>query len=83
MRIQLTKREEDAKIAAERRSRTVRLHNLPEGTQEGLLQQALEKIVPVKRLEVFGRSNEANAELNTQAVSLRFGFSQHRRLAPS
>lgn len=47
----------------------MRLHNLPEGTQEGLLQQALEKIVPVKRLEVFARSNEANAELNNQAVS--------------
>lgn len=45
------------------------MHNLPEGTQEGLLQQALEKIVPVKRLEVFARANEANAELNSQAVS--------------
>lgn len=69
MRRILTERDDDAKAAAERRSRTVRLHNLPEGTQEGLLQQALEKIVPVKRLEVFARSNEANAELNNQSVS--------------
>ncbi|WVO20839.1 uncharacterized protein IAS62_002139 [Cryptococcus decagattii] len=43
------------------------LSNLPEGTQEGLLQQALEKIVPVRRLEMFARSHEALAELESQA----------------
>ncbi|KAL0254058.1 hypothetical protein I308_101437 [Cryptococcus tetragattii IND107] len=43
------------------------LSNLPEGTQEGLLQQALEKIVPVRRLEMFARSHEALVELESQA----------------
>ncbi|WRT68008.1 uncharacterized protein IL334_004983 [Kwoniella shivajii] len=43
--------------------RLVRLFNLPENCQEGLLQQELEKIVPVKRLEVFARVHEAVAEL--------------------
>ena len=56
--------------AAEKRARTVRLHNLPEDTQEGLLQQALEKLVPVRRLELFASSHEAIAELESQAVSL-------------
>lgn len=52
----------------DRRERSVRLHGLPENTQEGLLQQALEKIVPVKRLELFAKSHEALAELESQAV---------------
>ncbi|WWD18688.1 hypothetical protein CI109_103142 [Kwoniella shandongensis] len=55
--------------AAEKRSRSVRLSNLPDNAQEGLLQQALEKFVPVKRLEMFARSHEAVAELESQAVS--------------
>ncbi|KAL7420568.1 Splicing factor [Cryptotrichosporon argae] len=49
--------------AAEKRARTVRLNGLPEGTQEGLLQQALEKVVPVRRLEIFARTNDAVVEL--------------------
>ncbi|WVQ78414.1 hypothetical protein IAT38_000500 [Cryptococcus sp. DSM 104549] len=53
--------------AAEKRLRSVRLSNLPENTQEGLLQQALEKLVPVKRLEMFAKSHEAVAELESQA----------------
>nr|XP_031864419.1 uncharacterized protein CI109_000333 [Kwoniella shandongensis]KAA5531491.1 hypothetical protein CI109_000333 [Kwoniella shandongensis] len=53
--------------AAEKRSRSVRLSNLPDNAQEGLLQQALEKFVPVKRLEMFARSHEAVAELESQA----------------
>ncbi|WVF68817.1 hypothetical protein IAT40_003590 [Kwoniella sp. CBS 6097] len=53
--------------AADRRARLVRLANLPENTQEGLLQQALEKIVPVKRLELFTKTREAVAELTSQA----------------
>ena len=56
--------------AADRRNRSIRLHNLPEGTQEGLLQQALEKIVPLKRLEIFASANEAVAELQDPSVSL-------------
>lgn len=33
------------------------------------MQQALEKIVPVKRLEVFSNVHQALAELETQTVS--------------
>lgn len=43
----------------DKQNRSVRLQNLPENVQEGLLQQALEKIVPVVRLEVFGKQHEA------------------------
>lgn len=56
------------RAAADKRERTIRLHGLPEGTQEGLLQQALEKIAPVQRVEVFAKSHEAIAELASQAV---------------
>ncbi|WWD05336.1 hypothetical protein V865_003409 [Kwoniella europaea PYCC6329] len=49
--------------AAERRDRLVTLSGLPEKTQEGLLQQWLEKIVPVRRLELFAKTQEAVAEL--------------------
>ncbi|WVQ65310.1 uncharacterized protein L199_003486 [Kwoniella botswanensis] len=49
--------------AAERRDRLVTLSGLPENTQEGLLQQWLEKIVPVRRLELFAKTQEAVAEL--------------------
>ena len=59
-----------ARAAADKRERTIRLHGLPEGTQEGLLQQALEKIAPVQRVEVFAKSHEAIAELASQAVRL-------------
>ena len=56
----------------EKRSRTVRLENVPAGMQEALLQQALEKIVPVRRLELFAKTNHAQAELENQAVSSKF-----------
>ncbi|WOO76790.1 putative RNA-binding protein [Vanrija pseudolonga] len=56
-----------AREASERRSRQVRLYGLPEGSEEGLLQQALEKIVPVKRLEIFRSSHEALVELQSQS----------------
>jgi hypothetical protein len=55
---------------ADTRNRSVRLRNLPAGTQEGLLQQALEKIAAVKRVEVFGDKHEAVVELDSPAVSL-------------
>lgn len=51
-----------------KRDRTVRLHELPQGVQEGLLQQALEKIVPVKRVEIFAASREALVELPSAKV---------------
>ncbi|KAJ7714178.1 hypothetical protein B0H16DRAFT_1808225, partial [Mycena metata] len=52
---------------ADARSRSVRVRNLPVGTQEGLLQQALEKIAKVKRVEVFVDLNEAVVELDNAA----------------
>jgi squamous cell carcinoma antigen recognized by T-cells 3 len=55
---------------AEARNRSVRIRNLPPGTQEGLLQQVLEKYSSVKRVEVFMDQNEAVVELQSPAVSL-------------
>ncbi|KZV80119.1 hypothetical protein EXIGLDRAFT_845875 [Exidia glandulosa HHB12029] len=51
------------------KSRSVRLRGLPPATQEGLLQQALEKeIQGVKRVEVFVDLCEAVVELESQQV---------------
>ncbi|KIM89071.1 hypothetical protein PILCRDRAFT_812968 [Piloderma croceum F 1598] len=52
---------------AETRSRSIRIRNLPPATQEGLLQQALEKHALVKRVEVIQDSNEAVVELENPA----------------
>lgn len=54
---------------AETRSRSVRVKGLPPATQEGLLQQQLEKLALVKRVEVFLDINEAVVELENAAVS--------------
>ncbi|TCD69018.1 Splicing factor [Steccherinum ochraceum] len=51
----------------EARNKSVRVKNLPPNTQEGLLQQALEKIAPVQRVEVFAEKREAVAELENAA----------------
>jgi squamous cell carcinoma antigen recognized by T-cells 3 len=49
----------------------VRIRNLPDATQEGLLQQALEKCVEgVRRVEVFVETGEAVVELENAAVRL-------------
>jgi squamous cell carcinoma antigen recognized by T-cells 3 len=53
---------------AETRSRSVRIRNLPPATQEGLLQQVLEKHASIKRVEVFQNLNEAAVELENPAV---------------
>lgn len=58
---------------ADIRSRSVRVRNLPANTQEGLLQQFLEKFASVKRVEVFSDQNEAIVELENVAV----GCSHH------
>lgn len=50
------------------RSRSVRLGNVPENTQEGLLQQKLEKEHKVKRLEIFYDKREAVVEFENAAV---------------
>ncbi|KAI0820419.1 RNA-binding protein Prp24 [Trametes gibbosa] len=49
------------------RNRSVRVRNLPPGTQDGLLQQALEKHAKIKRVEVFTNIAEAEVELETPA----------------
>ncbi|KAK4688382.1 squamous cell carcinoma antigen recognized by T-cells 3, partial [Tremellales sp. Uapishka_1] len=51
----------------DKKQRSIRLYNLPEGAQEGLVQQALEKIVPVRRLEIFAQKHEAVVELASPA----------------
>ncbi|KAJ3764333.1 hypothetical protein EV360DRAFT_77444 [Lentinula raphanica] len=52
---------------AELASRSVRVKNLPPNTQEGILQQVFEKLIPVKRLELFEDINQAVVELESQA----------------
>lgn len=52
---------------AEARSRSIRITDLPPATQEGLLQQMLEKIVPINRVEVLIDKQEAIVELKTPA----------------
>jgi len=49
-------------------SRSVRVRNLPPGTQEGLLQQALEQHANVKRVEIFEEINEATVEVENISV---------------
>ncbi|GJE88539.1 RNA-binding protein Prp24 [Phanerochaete sordida] len=49
------------------RNRSVRIRGLPAATQEGLLQQTLEKIVKVRRVEVYSNLNEAVAECENAA----------------
>jgi squamous cell carcinoma antigen recognized by T-cells 3 len=60
---------------ADERNRSVRVRNLPEATQEGLLQQVLEKHARVKRVEVFIDKKEAVVELSSPAVSYCFFLS--------
>jgi squamous cell carcinoma antigen recognized by T-cells 3 len=52
------------------RNRSIRIRGLPDGTQEGLLQQLLEKLAAVKRVEVLADKREAVAELESPAVCL-------------
>ncbi|KAF5369542.1 hypothetical protein D9758_002590 [Tetrapyrgos nigripes] len=52
---------------AEVKNRSVRVKNLPPGTQEGLLQQAMEKLAAIKRVEIFADKNEAIIELENAA----------------
>lgn len=52
---------------ADARNRSVRVRNIPSGTQEGLLHQLLEKYSLVKRTEIFAALNEAVVELENPA----------------
>lgn len=51
----------------ETNSRSIRIKNVPNDTQEGILQQALEKIAPVVRVQLLGDRNEAIVELTSMA----------------
>ncbi|KAF8895465.1 hypothetical protein BD779DRAFT_1619135 [Infundibulicybe gibba] len=52
---------------AEVKGRSIRIRGLPVAAQEGLLQQVLEKIAPIKRVEVFVDKQEALVELENAA----------------
>lgn len=56
------------------RNRSIRVRKLPPNTQEGLLQQFLEKLAPVKRVEVFADRAEAEVEFENAAVSYNPSF---------
>lgn len=56
---------------ADARNRTLRIRDLPDGTAEGLLQQAVEKLAPVSRLEVFLDKHEAVVEFQSAADAAR------------
>ncbi len=58
-------------IKADARSRSLRIRDLPDGTQEGLLQQTVEKLAPVNRVEVFVDKHEAIVEFQSQADAAR------------
>ena len=56
---------------ADARNRSLRIRDLPDGTAEGLLQQAVEKLAPVNRLEVFLDKHEAAVEFQSAADAAR------------
>lgn len=54
---------------ADAKNRSIRIRNIPAGAQEGLLQQALEKVAPgITKVEIFEGTGEATVELATAAV---------------
>ncbi|KAG8966590.1 Splicing factor [Tulasnella sp. 419] len=55
------------------KSRSVRIKNIPAGTQEAVLQQAIEKVATgVKKVELFEQNWQAVVEFNTIADAGRF-----------
>ena len=52
-------------------NRTLRIRDLPDGTEEGLLQQIVEKFAPVNRLEVITDKREAVVEFQSPADAAR------------
>ncbi|GMK58444.1 hypothetical protein CspeluHIS016_0504760 [Cutaneotrichosporon spelunceum] len=55
----------NAQQATDRRERTIYLFDIPPGSQEGLLQQELEKHFPVRRVELFANKGQARVELES------------------
>ncbi|KAI9464990.1 hypothetical protein BJY52DRAFT_1247790 [Lactarius psammicola] len=72
-RVRSQKRETETGFGkkADARSRSLRIRDLPDGTQEGLLQQTVEKLAPVNRVEVFVDKREAVVEFQSQADAAR------------
>ncbi|KAH9035591.1 hypothetical protein EDB84DRAFT_1485100 [Lactarius hengduanensis] len=72
-RVRSQKRETESGLGkkADARSRSLRIRDLPDGTQEGLLQQTVEKLAPVNRVEVFIDKHEAIVEFQSQADAAR------------
>jgi len=56
---------------ADARNRSLCIRDLPDGTEEGLLQQAVEKLALVNRLEVFTDKHEAIVEFQLAADAAR------------
>ncbi|KAH9999668.1 hypothetical protein BJV74DRAFT_823117 [Russula compacta] len=56
---------------ADARNRSLRIRDLPDGAEEGLLQQAVEKLAPVNRLEVISDKDEAVVEFQSAADAAR------------
>lgn len=56
---------------ADARNRSLRIRALPDGTEEGLFQQVVEKLAPVNRLEVFTDKHEAVVEFQSAADAAR------------
>ncbi|KAG2083824.1 hypothetical protein BD769DRAFT_1292867, partial [Suillus cothurnatus] len=59
---------------ADARNRSVRVRNIPSGTQEGLLHQLLVKHSLVKRTEIFSALNEAVVEPENPAEAGKLLF---------
>lgn len=57
-----------------RKARTIKVKNLPDNTQEALLQQTMEKYGKVTKVEVFKKTNEALVEFENPHVSLIWSF---------
>lgn len=53
------------------RNRTLRIRDLPDGAEEGLLQQVVEKLAPVNRLEVIADKHEAVVEFQSAGDAAR------------
>ncbi|KAI0301111.1 hypothetical protein B0F90DRAFT_1810154 [Multifurca ochricompacta] len=72
-RVRSQRRESESGLGrkADARSRSLRIRGLPDNTQEGLLQQTVEKLAPVHRLEVFSNKHEAVVEFQSAADAAR------------
>ncbi|KAF8272792.1 RNA-binding protein Prp24 [Lactarius quietus] len=72
-RVRSQKRETETGFGkkADARSRSLRIRDLPDGTQVGLLQQAVEKLAPVNSVDVLIDKHEAVVEFQSQADAAR------------